>query len=861
MTLPYSPRLNPEITSNTRSAKSDFLSIMKQTKPLDIFLVTVAFLIVHAFVLAANPFKAETVAPVALYQDYSGWAQHAFNSPPTHPERSDALDVFLPQWLTLKQALRSGESGLWNPLTGLGHVGLPELTRGTLTPSFLFFAAIEPDWLAYYVSGLVKLVLASLGVYLLMARFLGTPAAAFGGVVYALCGFNAAWFYWPQVSTAAWIPWLLWASVGWFQTRQPRWLPLGSLITSLLMVGGFPTVSVYGLYATALMIPFLAAATWTSARPALFTCVLWGGALLAGFLLVAIPLLATLDMLSYTDLSYRGGGSPYRLPQDLPLLLSPYFGGEPRVEKTLYTGIVALALACLAILKSGIGSIKRPSAWWFSLYAISLLLLALSMVFAVFPHEWMLAIPAVGTSPWSRFSVLVGLSIAILAAFGFDCIWRVAGKLKTIRLKLAARAMLICIALLQLLDQRTLFQNFNTVAKAGDFSPPTPTLDFVAENLDGFQSVVADSSYLIGGTLGTYGVAEWFAHGFKTSAEKSLLTQLVRDPFRSPTAAMFPGESIRLDDDLYARLGIRYVLTDTYQLSVIRSQSLGGHEPLPPLPDNTLSQVIRFDEAVQIDAIGLVLATYGKPYAPGNVRLGVLDGTGREVASSILSAKAVRDNRNAIFSFQDSLYLSPGKYEFQITLTENLSSNGLTAWYTTEPNNLGDEVKVNGRPSSGSMIYSLYAGNAATDGWVRSNIPGELVQIYENLGTPKGPYFVERLDSRAEWVDAEITYQRVKPEVLRIEYETSTEGYIVIPMRLYPGWRAYVNGRVVPHTSYLGVMPAIPVSPGAPRTIVYKFEPAWLQKGGALMALGFVFLFVMYVPAVKWRSHYSLQSD
>lgn len=833
---------------------------MKQSKLLEILLVTLAFLLVHAFVLAANPFKGETIAPVALYQDYPGWVQHAFDSPPTHRERSDVLDAFLPQWLTLKRALRNGESGLWNPLPGLGRVGVPELTRGALTPSFLIFAIIEPDWLAYYFSGLAKLVLASLGMYLLLSRFVGIPAAVFGGVAYALCGFNAAWFYWPHVSTAAWIPWLLWATVAWFQTRQPYWIPAVAVTTGLLMVGGFPAVSVYGLYASALMIPFLAAATWTSVRAAVLTGALWVAALLAGFLIAAIPLLATLEMLSYTELSHRAGGSPYRLPHDLARLLSPYVEGEPAVEKTLYTGMVALALACLAVLKLGIGSTKRSASWWFSLYALSLLLLALSLVFAVWPRDWLLALPGIGTSLWSRASVLVGLAIAILAAFGFEWLWRGLQKLKVMTLKVAALAVVTSIAVHQLLDQRTLFQNFNTVATKSDFNPGTPTLDFVTENLDGMQSVVADSSYMIGGTLGAYGLAEWFAHGFKTAEEKSLLARLVKDPFRTPTAAMFLGESIRLDDDFYARLGIRYVLSATYQWSAFRSQPLGGHAPLPPLPDNALSQLLRFEEAVQIDAVGILLATYGRRYAPGDVQLEVLDGTGREIASAVVPARAVRDNRNALFSFQESLYLQPGQYEFRLSLVGNVSPDPLTVWYAGEPQNFGDKVKINSQPAIGSMVYSLYAGNTKPDGWVRSNVPGEVVQIYENLRAPKGPYFIESLDSRADWGEAGISYQRVKSELIEIEYEASAPGYLVIPMRLYPGWVAYVNGEVVSHSGYLDVMPAIPVYPGTPLAITYRFEPFWLRKGGWLMVLGLVFLLGIYVSAVKLKSRYTSQS-
>jgi hypothetical protein len=817
---------------------------------LKIISAAVAFLLLHAFVLGANPFIGETVAPVALYKEYAGWAQHEFDSPRTHPERSDVLDAFLPQWLTLKRALRAGENGFWNPLPGVGRVGIPDLTRGALTPSFLLFAVIEADWLAYYFSGLVKLVLASLGTYLLLLRFVSKLPAFFGGITYALCGFNAAWFYWPQVTTAAWIPWLLWATNEWFQTRQQKWIPIISLTTGLLLIGGFPAVSVYGLYASALMVPFLVATTWTTQRAALVYCLSWAGAIMAGILIVSIPLLATLEMLSFTDLNHREGGSPYRLLRDLVFLISPYVDGEPRVEKTLYTGVVALAFALLAVI--GLRDVtKRSVHAFFLLYTISLLLLSLAIVFVALPQDWLRAIPAVGTSPWSRFSVLVGLAIAILAALGFHFLLQFAKNFKSIKVRYYLIGLLISISAYQLIDQIFIFRTFNTIAKSDDFIPPTPNLNFVTKNLEGMQSIVADSSYLIGGALGSYGFAEWFAHDFKTVEEKSILTELVSHPFVSPTAAMFSSEFIRYDSELYSKLGIRYVLSGLSQKQALRAQSLGSHTPLPPLSKNRLSQLIKFDVPLQIDAIGFVFATYGKPHASSDVKLEVINSEGHIIASSIVPAKVVKDNANIIFHFRDSIYFNPGTYEIKILLDDNANEDSVTVWFVDKPDNNGDKVSINGDAIDGAMVYSLYKRKLASDGWTIKNIQGEQVSIYENQRVPKGPYFIENLDPEVNWSEENLIFERLTSDFIRINFEAAVEGYVVIPIRFYPGWRASVNGESVPPSRYLGVMPAIPVQPGKPLLIEYKFDPIWYRKGQWMTAMGAFLIILIYMLILK----------
>ncbi|MGC2063170.1 MAG: hypothetical protein WA610_09330, partial [Thermodesulfovibrionales bacterium] len=154
------------------------------------------------FALNANPFADETVAPFDRLLQFPGWSTIPTDRTAVHTERSDILDSQLPAWITLKDQLWRGETPLWYPNGAGGEAISLELCN----PAFLLFAAIKDNALAYYLVGLAKLVISGFGGYLLLRIFLSWLPSIWGGLVFMLCGFNAAWFFWEQVTTAMWIP-------------------------------------------------------------------------------------------------------------------------------------------------------------------------------------------------------------------------------------------------------------------------------------------------------------------------------------------------------------------------------------------------------------------------------------------------------------------------------------------------------------------------------------------------------------------------------------------------------------------------------------------------------------------------------
>lgn len=813
----------------------------------ELLIVVGLYILACIFVMAANPFQGETVAPVSLLSKYAGWSSHDFISPSSHHERSDALDAFIPQWITLKKQIQNGGNGVWNPLAGGGRPGLLDFTRGLLTPSFLIFFLFEHHWLGYYFAGLIKLVLACVGIHLFLRHFIGVRAAFWGGLAFALCGFNVAWFHWPHVCTAAWIPWLLWASAGWCHYRSSRWIFAVSLATVALILGGFPAVAAYGFYAATLFVALMALVYSRSLREYIYVSAGWALPVATGFFLTSVPLLALNETLSLIDLSYRHGGTSFQFPKDLVLLVNAFAQGLPRVERTVSVGFVACGFSLISCMRLR-NRVANDPGLILVVYGMVLFGISFVISFGMLPHSFLRAIPAIGSSPWNRLSIIVGLSLVLLAAAGLDFLLKIANQRRKLwQRRIIFLAVILCV-LVQFAGQVKLFRKFNGLAYAVDFLPKTPALEYVSKSLTPTQSVIADNSYLISGTLGSYGIGEWFAHGFKTNAEKTTLNRLIDRPFLTPTAASFPSSAIRPNADLYARLGIRYVLQKNIPYEVIRKQEHRNNLPAPSMPENSLSQVVNLEQQTSVAAVGMMLATYHAPHAPADVVLTLKNEAGELLGSTHLDATEITDNRNAIFRFKNPINLRPGAYQLDIKLATVPEGGNLTAWYSKDISHKGDYLYFNDVKQSGSFLYTLYKNSNTrylpSEWKLITEIDNGKVLLYGNLLTPEGAYFLTELKEDVIWSDKKVVTIKKQADSVHVRYNGNKKGHIVIPMRFYPGWKVYVNGEKQEVFRYLGMLPAIEVDGAS--IIDYVYKPSWLFRGTVLTVFGLSGLIILF---------------
>ncbi|MFZ2197986.1 MAG: hypothetical protein WAV13_09660 [Thermodesulfovibrionales bacterium] len=835
---------------------SEKLNVISRHQTLSAFIV---FICLSLYTLNANPFAGQTVAPFDRLLQFPGWFSVQSDRTAVHAERSDILDSQLPTWITLKDQIRRGQSPLWYPI---GAGGQP-ISLELCNPTFLLFLAVEDNALAYYLVGLVKLVISGFGAYLLLKIFLRWLPSIWGGIVFMLCGFNAAWFFWEQVTTAMWIPWLLWATVMYLKTEDMRWLPVITITSLLLIFGGFFAVAGFGFYSFALLVLVWGIYNFFGNKPqeeqkntgklVLKKTALPLLAVGIAFLLSAVSLIPFIDAMTGINLGYRtSGGMPLSMHE---LLLFFTYEDPPRVENTAYVGMLACVFALVGIFAMFSGNNKQFRLFVF--FNALLIVLSLSIAFGLLPHQLIEALPIFKNNPkWGRLLVVTLLGLAALSAVGLDFgaskLQALSGRylgLTPLNTRRMITAVLIGIIAVQFHYQKTLFNKFNAVVPSAWFYPLTPSIKYVKDHLQPLQSVIADYSYIFSGTLGAYGIPEWYAHAFRTDREKEVLGELVRDPFSSATSAFINGANIQFGSPLMDKLAIKYLLVNKGALGMKRLFALPelSRDPAPPLPHNSWRQHIYIPNDMVIEAMGFMFATYGERQSPANVKLSLYTDKGEKYSfEPELGRDKIADNQWVFFEFPERFSLRKGGYFLVLSLTGYTGPKSLTAWTTKNQENTGSFLEINGVKTDYSLTWKIgyiekMEPSPLKRKWNILDLENEIV-IFENKQVTNSAYFVRDLNPSNEQLDfSGLAVKQVSVDRIDI-YNSQTEaGWIVLPMRLHNGWNAYVNDRQVKYDTYLDMLPAIPVQ--GTSHIKFEYKPKSFQSGLKVSLAGvFVFL-------------------
>ena len=659
------------------------------------------------YALGANPFNGQTVAPFNMLMADPGWALTPsdinINSDP-----SDIMDSLLPAWITLKGQIRSGEGILWIPV---GAGGQP-IAQELFDPAFLVFVLVKDNALGFYLALLLKLVVAGFGAYLLMRVYLRWLPSIWGGAVYMLGGFSTAWLYWNQVTTSMWIPWLLWATLLYLKSADRRMLPVISIASLMLLLGGYPPVAAFGFYAFALLVFVWNARgliTAAERRASAMNTALPFLAVAIAFVMAGVALLPFASDMSGINLSYRaGGGTWLNGLVDLPLFVR--YEIPLRVERTAYVGVLVILLAAagaFSALKSSDSGRRK-----FIVFGVLLTLLSTAIAFGLLPHGLISSLPVFSSVKWNRVLVLtlMGLSILSSAGLGFA-----ADRLHILMGGGAARhaggvvaVALTLVLAFQVHSLKAFFNDYNAVVPDAWFYPMTPSIAYVKERIQPLQTVLADNSYMISGTVGAYGLSDWFAHTFRTDREKEVLSALVKNPFSSATSAYIYTANIDINSPLMDRLAIRFLMLNTNELSTLPWAS-----EIPP------------------------------------------------------KWKVTQAERNVL--------------------------------------------------------------------------------VLENTDVTGGAYFIGDLGDLNGGLDfADVAVVRAAPMHVTVDYRGAKDGWVVLPMHMNPGWKAYIGGRRVDYNAYMGMLPAIPVR--GPSKVEFDYEPGTFWLGVCVSLTGVALWLIM-----AWR--------
>ncbi|MET0052957.1 MAG: hypothetical protein ABW095_18005 [Candidatus Thiodiazotropha sp.] len=805
-------------------------------------------LVCSVLIMGANPFKGETVAPTDILVNYPGWQNLHFDLQTRHPNRSDMLDARLPRWIQAKRALRDGELPIWNPYPVNGIPGLQWLPAAILTPAFGVFAAIGNDAAGYYFALLTNLLIAGVGTYLLLfALTRNRLAATFGALVFAFNGFHAAWFFWAHITSSIWIPWVFLCVHGYLTTRRRVYLPGLTLATALMVLGGFPTVTVYALMALAIF--SLVYAPWSEGLKSVLKCALvltlFG---VMAFLITSFAIHSLYEMLQATkalELRAQRGDTPLELA-DFIRFVFPIQERIPSVEQTFYVGILPLLF-----LFAGVVQLLRGRASRGMVFALLVLAMTVSIAFGLLPRKIVWAIPTFDSNSWSRMTILLALGFAVISAEVISRLFR----LPALRdLRLAPMLLVSLLIAVQFVDMRALFQAFNGPVPAATFLPKTPTIDYVQKHLKPLQSILADRVYLISGTLTSYALPEWFAHGFKTRAEKAVLdSEVVPGGHVTKTAAMIDCANVRTDGHILELLGIRYLLcgaarSEIGRTNILLTTSGDRHVPSPLItPGHPLVQHFPLPNEMEIDGIKLLMATYSKPQAYTDVSV-KLYRDDQLVGSATVEAAAIQDNSWVDFLFPHPVRLGTGLNRLEVHALPGQQDGKLSVWvYPIEPG--GVFIEQDDEPLYAQVAVKLFRSVAFPNYFVERHIEDNLALI-ENLRVTGSGYSLADLDPQLQPDYTQVQLLNRTPTEVQVRYTGEQPGWLVLPIRLYPQWRAYINDRPTDLSGFMGMLPAVSVTPGD--RVSYRYEPYWLYGLGIL---SLITLLVTLYLTYRWRNH------
>ena len=814
-------------------------------------ILTISFFALLAyFYLGFDIFKGEIVAPMDLLLQYSGWQESGLHLPLFNAQRSDILDALLPRWIFMKRALLSGHFSLWNSLVAGGQPAFPLISGSYLSPSFFLFCFFE-DGLGFTLALWVRLVIAGLGAYFLCRARLGILASLFGGITFMMCGFNTSWLMWPQVATSAWIPWVLWACLRLIECPGVRRMVILTMLVAFLLLGGFPSVAAYGLYLAALF------TSWVLVNRAILNkspfqslkLSLWlaAGVFLA-LPLISLQLIPFLEYLGEVDLSWRRAGS---IPLNKILLLwHPFREGLPHVEHAGYAGKLTILFIPLALWSAAKDKTWRgpfSPYFWFGALILTLMLIYGKPEPIV---NYFYKLPVFDFNQNGRMLSLLGLELALLGAVGFQQLF---GRSSTFLARVAIKrshlilyGMGLILLAVQVLDIARVGRSQNAVVPGETFYPLTPTIRFLKERIRAGQAVLHTSAFLIPGTLTAYGLPDWFAHTHRLKKEKAILENLVAYPWASPTAALFDADQIKMGSPYFEALAVRFVLSES---PPILSQS-ENDTPQKLMPGESLTQRFLLKEEVVAWSVQLLTATYRQITAGCAVRISLLDSSGNKIASKVLSKELIRDNQWATFSFDSEVRLEPGLYDLRVDAIGLPSARPIAIWSLIKKDAYPQGYFLrDGKEQKGDLSFRLMGTNqAAREKWTISS-PGGTITVFENKDVPPGAYLLKAKTSFERFNRRDIFWEglhilEISNSVIRHQVTCKEPCWLVRTARLWPGWKALVNGQERPIKPYLGVLPAVKLDRGE-NQIEWRYEPESWKWGCRISFTTALFLFIL----------------
>lgn len=344
----------------------------------------------------------------------------------------DTIDSAAPMDVLIARHAQEGHGlALWDPY---GNGGAPLATL----PNSAMLSPLSLPWWILPVSAapsavkILEALTVAGGMYLLLRRQWGLARATIpiASLSYFMSGFMVAWTNWPQTRVAAFVPLFFWC-VERIATGNGRWRLISlALVTACMLLGGFPAIIGYAVYAA---VPYFVVRVVAERRgwrrAAIEFCRAAGGILL-GVGLSAVQLLPFIQLtMNEVDFEARVSNNADALPsQVLATVVAPHALGDPGyeseywqvhpVEVFSYFGAALLVMALIGLIISP-PRMPRGTAMFFG---ASTLVVGAAVYHDGVAHRLLQMLPLVSSSPMGRMRVLLGVFGAVLVAAGVECL-------------------------------------------------------------------------------------------------------------------------------------------------------------------------------------------------------------------------------------------------------------------------------------------------------------------------------------------------------------------------------------------------------------------------------------------------------
>jgi hypothetical protein len=324
---------------------------------------------------------------------------------------------------------------LWDPYIMGGTPYLGDMQSAIFSP-FSLPAYVLPFWWSLSVIAVMKVVVASMGAFLLARALKMRFAGAFlCGVVYGFGLFLIAWLPWPLANVFPLIPWMLFATEKLIRRPGPLTAAGLAAVVALQFFGGHPESSFQAFFAVICFFVLRvlqqpgggvramseAARRGNSRLGALFRsvrgpAVCFAVAIILGAAVAAVAILPFAELLrNSSDLSSRPRSIVYVQPKFfLASLLPTYFNGTAgdfEIETAFYAGALPLMLALTALLRA---RVERIAIALFGLFCV-IVVLGIQPVFGLVGR-----LPGFSATYLSRMTIFYLLCVALLAGWGLD---------------------------------------------------------------------------------------------------------------------------------------------------------------------------------------------------------------------------------------------------------------------------------------------------------------------------------------------------------------------------------------------------------------------------------------------------------